>query len=105
MSPMVMPLLSSRKFVAAGLPRKLLRSRFLEVLHLSARKQGFRATRRDVVIETGNVGVEAAVNVGGEAKPQSIRTIAGVEFIGRWILIEKVQDRLIDPDSLRVHPP
>src|ERR1700686_3223648 len=44
-----------QKVRSSGLPRNLLRSRFLEVLHLSARKQGFRATRGDVVIEPGNV--------------------------------------------------
>ncbi len=80
-----------------------MRSRFLEVLHLSAHKQGFGATRRDVVIEPGNVGVEAAIHVWREAKSQSIRTIAGGAFIGPWILIENVQNRLIHADSERVH--
>ena len=56
-----------------------------------------------MVIEPGNVGVEAAVHVWREAKSQSIRAIAGVAFIGPWILIENLQNRLIDTNAQRVH--
>ena len=55
-----------------------------------------------MVVEPGNVGVEAGVGGWRKPKTERVRTVAGI-FVGRWVLIENGQYPRTGADSERVH--